>query len=128
MHDDAVDDAEREAARDAARDEAALLREAAEAERNQRMRERGRQVGGVPGAVVAGLMIALRDIYDAAPKRDAGVPMLEAPGEPHDVDRDGMEFTADDVGGVDDVTVDALERRPPVVPASRRRRARRRLF
>ncbi len=71
-------------------EEAALLRDAAKAERYQTMRERGRQIGGVPGAMVAGLMIALRDIYDPPPKRDDGIPMVEAPGDPHDVDRDGM--------------------------------------
>ena len=49
--------------------EAALLRDAAKAQRYQEMRERGRQIGGVPGAMVAGLMIALRDIYDPPPKR-----------------------------------------------------------
>ena len=59
------------------------------------MRDRGRQIGGVPGAIVAGLMIALRDIYDPPPKRDDGIPMVEAPGEPHDVDRDGMALAAD---------------------------------
>jgi hypothetical protein len=105
--------------------EAALLRDAAKAERYQAMRERGRQIGGVPGAVVAGLMIALRDIYDPPPKRDDGIPMVEAPGDPHDVDRDGMDLAAADIGGSDDVTVAALERRAPIV-AGRRRRPRRR--
>jgi hypothetical protein len=105
--------------------EAALLRDAAKAERYQAMRERGRQIGGVPGAVVAGLMIALRDIYDPPPKRDDGILMVEAPGDPHDVDRDGMDLAAADIGGSDDVTVAALERRAPIV-AGRRRRPRRR--
>jgi hypothetical protein len=105
--------------------EAALLRDAAKAERYQAMRERGRQIGGVPGAVVAGLMIALRDIYDPPPKRDDGIPMVEAPGDPHDVDRDGMDLAAADIGGSDDVTVAALERRATIV-AGRRRRPRRR--
>ena len=105
--------------------EAALWRDAVKAERYQAMRERGRQIGGVPGAMVAGLMIALRDIYDAPPKRDDGIPMVEAPGDPHDVDRDGMALAATDIGGSDDVTVAALERRPPII-ARRRGRARRR--
>ncbi len=102
--------------------EAALMRDAAKAERYQAMRERGRQIGGVPGAMVAGLMIALRDIYDPPPKRDDGIPMVEAPGDPHDVDRDGMDLAAADIGGRDDVTVAALERRPPIVGAARRKR------
>ena len=82
------------------------------------MRERGRQIGGVPGAMVAGLMIALRDIYDPPPKRDDGIPMVEAPGDPHDVDREGMDFAAGEIGGSDDVTVAALERRAPIVGGS----------
>ena len=73
--------------------EAALLRDAAKAERYQTMRQRGRQIGGVPGAIVAGLMVALRDIYEA-PKRDNGDVVVDAPSEPHDVDRDGMAFAA----------------------------------
>jgi hypothetical protein len=105
-------------------DEAALLRDAAKAERYQTMRERGRQIGGVPGAIVAGLMVALRDIYEA-PKRDNGDVVVDAPSEPHDVDREGIAFTATDIGGIQDVTVVALERRPLIV-SGRRRRARRR--
>ncbi len=89
------------------------------------MRERGRQIGGVPGAMIAGLMIALRDIYEPPPKRDDGIPMVEAPGDPHDVDRDGMDLAAADIGGGDDVTVAALERRPPIVGARGGRRSRR---
>ena len=106
--------------------ELALLRDAAKAERYQAMRERGRQIGGVPGAMMAGLMIALRDIYDPPPKRDDGIPMVEAPGDPHDVDREGMDFAAGDIGGADDVTVAALERRAPIVGGRRKRRIRRR--
>jgi hypothetical protein len=105
--------------------EIALLRDAAKAERYQAMRDRGRQIGGVPGAMVAGLMIALRDIYDPPPKRDDGIPMVEVPGDPHDVDRDGMDLAAADIGGSDDVTVAALERRPPIVGAPGTRRKRR---
>ncbi len=97
-------------------EEAALLRDAAKAERYQTMRDRGRQIGGVPGAIVAGLMVALRDIYES-PKRDVGVPMVEVPGEPHDVDRDGMALSAADIGGGDDVT----RRRSRAAPTDRRR-------
>jgi hypothetical protein len=106
--------------------ELALLRDAAKAERYQAMRERGRQIGGVPGAMMAGLMIALRDIYDPPPRRDDGIPMVEAPGDPHDLDREGMDFTAADLGGADDVSVAALERRPPIVATGRRKRRLRR--
>ena len=104
--------------------EAALLREIAKAERYQSMRERGRQVGGVPGAIVAGFMIALRDIYES-PKRDNGDVVVDAPSEPHDVDRDGIMFTAADIGGSDDVSIGAMAPRPPIA-SGRRRRSRRR--
>jgi hypothetical protein len=108
-------------------DEAALLRDAAKAERYQTMRERGRQIGGVPGAIVAGLMVALRDIYES-PKRDNGDVVVDAPSEPHDVDRDGLALAASDIGGADDVAIAAMERRPPVTAGGghQRRRARRR--
>ena len=72
-------------------DEEALMRDAAIAERNRSMRERGRQIGGTPGAVMAGMMIALRDIYES-PKRDNGSVVVDSPSEPHDVDRDGLEL------------------------------------
>ena len=117
---DAIDDSDRPSA-----DEVALLRDAAKAERYQSMRARGRQIGGVPGAIVAGLMVALRDIYES-PKRDNGEVVVDAPSEPHDVDRDGMAFAAADIGGDDDVTIGALAPRPPI--ASVRRRSRRRWF
>ena len=103
-------------------EEQALIRDAAIAERNRSMRERGRQIGGVPGAVVAGMMIALRDIYEV-PKRDDGSVVVDSPSEPHDVDRDGLDFDAADLGGDADVTIDAQLRRPPVV-ARRRGRSR----
>src|SRR4029453_5083684 len=105
-------------------DEAELLRDAAKAERYQTMRQRGRQIAGVPGAIVAGLMVALRDIYEA-PKRDNGDVVVDSPSEPHAVDGDGMAFPAADIGGTDDVTIGALAPRPPVV-SGRRRRSRRR--
>jgi hypothetical protein len=105
-------------------DELAWLRDAAKAERYQSMRARGRQIGGVPGAIVAGLMVALRDIYEA-PKRDNGDVVVDAPSEPHDVDRDGMTLAAADIGGSDDVSVGALAPRLPIT-SSRRRRSRRR--
>jgi hypothetical protein len=102
------------------RDEAALMRDAAIAERNRSMRDRGRQIGGVPGAVVAGVMIALRDIYET-PKRDDGSVVVDSPSEPHDLDRDGLDLAADEIGADNDVTIVPLERRPPVVRRSRRR-------
>ena len=101
-------------------DEEALLRDAAIAERNQSMRERGRQIAGMPGAVMAGMMIALRDIYEV-PKRDNGSVVVDSPSEPHDVDRDGLDFDAAEVGGNADVAIDAQLRRPPIVARRRGR-------
>lgn len=104
-------------------DEEALIRDAAIAERNRSMRERGRQIGGTPGAVMAGMMIALRDIYES-PKRDNGSVVVDSPSEPHDVDRDGVELTADEIGSDIDVTIAAQDARAPIV-ARRRSRWRR---
>lgn len=101
-------------------DEEALIRDAAIAERNRSMRDRGRQIGGTPGAVMAGMMIALRDIYES-PKRDNGSVVVDSPSEPHDVDRDGLEFEAGDVGSDADITIAAQESRPPIVSRGRRR-------
>jgi hypothetical protein len=103
-------------------EEIALLRDAEKAARYQTMRDRGRRIGGVPGAIVAGVMVALRDIYDT-PKRENGDVVVDAPSEPHDVDRDGMNFAAAEIGSSDDVAVTALERRAPLL--GRRRRPRR---
>ena len=101
-------------------DEEALLRDAAIAERNRSMRERGRQIGGTPGAVMAGLMIALRDIYES-PKRDNGSVVVDSPSEPHNVDRDGLDLDAADIGADADVTIAAQVRRPPLVARRRSR-------
>jgi hypothetical protein len=101
-------------------DEAALMRDAYLAERNRSMRERGRQIGGVPGAMVAGLMIALRDIYES-PKRDNGSVVVDSPSEPHDVDRDGLDLMAAEVGADADITIAAQVRRPPILGSARRR-------
>lgn len=97
-----------------------LVREAAIAERNASMRERGRKIGGTPGAVMAGMMIALRDIVEAPP-RDPGSVVVDSPTEPVDVDRDGVELGADDVGGADRVFIEAQERRAPIVGRRRSR-------
>lgn len=97
-----------------------LMRDAAVAERNASMRARGRQIGGTPGAVMAGMMIALRDIVEAPP-RDTGTVVVDAPTEPVDVDRDGVELDADEVGGTDGVFIAAQERRLPVVGRRRSR-------
>jgi hypothetical protein len=126
--DDEVDevDADEEQRRAAAVAEAErrLLADANEVARDNAMRDRGRKIGGAAGAALAGAMIAIRDIYEGKPKRDDGQVVVDAPSEPHDVDRDGVTLPAEEVGGLDDVAVPAQPRRPPVV--SGRRRSRRR--
>ena len=97
--------------------ELAALHDARLAERNRSMRDRGRRIGGAPGAVVAGMMIAFRDIYEHPP-RDEGSVVVDAPTEPHDVDRDGVELTADDIGGLDDIVIPAQPSRPPLTKAT----------
>jgi hypothetical protein len=99
------------------------VRAAEKAGRDRSMIAHGRRIGGVPGAAIAGAMIALRDIYEG-PKRDDGVVVVDAPSEPHDVDRDGMELAHDEIGGSLDVSAPAQPRRPPVVAQRRRSRSR----
>jgi hypothetical protein len=103
--------------------DARVVGEAIKAERDRSSIEQGRRIGGLPGAMVAGAMIALRDIYES-PKRDDGQVVVDAPSEPHNVDRDGVELAAEEIGGPDDVAVPAQPRLDPVV--SSRRRSRRR--
>ena len=44
--------------------------------------------------------------------------VVDAPSEPHDVDRDGVELAADDIGGLDDVVIPAQPSRPPLTKAT----------
>jgi hypothetical protein len=103
--------------------DARVVGEAIKAERDRSSIEQGRRIGGLPGAMAAGAMIALRDIYES-PKRDDGQVVVDAPSEPHNVDRDGVQLGAEEIGGADDVAVPAQPRLDPVV--SSRRRSRRR--
>jgi hypothetical protein len=115
------DDAERiDALADADRERVMAANQLA---RDRSMIAAGRRIGGVPGAIVAGAMIAIRDVYEG-PKRDDGSVVVDSPSEPHDVDRDGVTLTSDEIGGAQDLTVPAQPRREPVVArrASRRRR------
>jgi hypothetical protein len=104
-------------------EEVEALKAAVKADRDRSSIEQGRRIGGLPGAMMAGAMIALRDIYEG-PKRDDGQVVVDAPSEPGDVDRDGVELKAQEIGGSDDVAVPAQPRRPPVVAARRRSRRR----
>jgi hypothetical protein len=97
------------------------VEEANKASRDRSMIEQGRRIGGLPGAIVAGAMIAIRDVYEG-PKRDDGQVVVDAPSEPHDVDRDGVTLAAEEIGGPDDVAVPAQPRRDPIVSPRRRSR------
>jgi hypothetical protein len=71
--------------------------------------EAGRRKGGVAGAAMAGAMLALRDIYEGPTKEEIPIE-VEASGEPHNLDRDGVNLTVDGV----DVSAPALERKAPL--------------
>lgn len=61
------------------------------------MIEAGRRKGGVLGAAAAGAMLGLRDVYEGPPKEDTIVEIAESPGEPGDIDTDGIEVSVGDV-------------------------------
>jgi hypothetical protein len=105
-------------------EEIEAVAEAVKAERDRSSIEQGRRIGGLPGAMVAGALLALRDIYES-PKRDDGQVVVDAPSEPHDVHRDGVTLGAAEIGGVDDVAVPAQPRQAPVLSSRRRSRRRR---
>jgi hypothetical protein len=80
--------------------------------------EAGRRKGGMAGAAMAGAMLALRDIYEGPTKEEIPIE-VEASGEPHNVDKDGVDLTVDGI----DVSSPALERKDPL-PAPKARRSR----
>ena len=80
--------------------------------------EDGRRKGGVAGAAMAGAMLALRDIYEGPTKEEIPIE-VQASGEPHDLDRDGVDLSVDGLG----VSAPPLERKDPLpVPRARRSR------
>ncbi len=91
----------------------AAVRAQNRATEDQAMRERGRKIGGAGGAALAGMMVAMRDIYERAPQ-DQGAVVVDSPSEPLDAHRDGMKFGADVVDGDNDVAIEAQDRRDPV--------------
>lgn len=78
-------------------DVVAIEAEEAAAARRLSMIEAGRRKGGLLGAAMAGAMIGLRDIYEGPPKDDEIVVVSEIPGEPGDIDLDGITGTVDDI-------------------------------
>jgi hypothetical protein len=59
--------------------------------------EAGRRKGGIAGAAMAGAMFAVREIYEGPAKDRETVEVAEAPGEPGDIDIDGIRVTVDDL-------------------------------
>jgi len=78
-------------------DVAAIVEEERIAARRLSAIEAGRRKAGLLGAAAAGAMIGLRDIYEGPPKEDEIVMVSESPGEPGDIDTDGIEVTVGDV-------------------------------
>ncbi|HUS43353.1 MAG TPA: hypothetical protein VMY16_11875 [Ilumatobacteraceae bacterium] len=78
-------------------DVAAIEAEEAAAARRLSMIEAGRRQGGLLGAVAAGAMMGLRDVYEGPPKDDDIVIVSEAPGDPEDIDVDGITGRVADV-------------------------------
>lgn len=78
-------------------DVARIEAEEAAAARRLSMIEAGRRKGGVLGAVAAGAMLGLRDVYEGPPKDDDIVIVSEAPGDPGDIDIDGITGRVADV-------------------------------
>jgi hypothetical protein len=91
------------------------------AARNRSMIEEGRRRAGAAGAMMAGAMIALRDIFEGPPK-DQGSVVVDSPSDPVDLDEDGVRFDREEVGGAHDIDVPAQPRRAPIVGRRKSRR------
>jgi hypothetical protein len=103
--------------------ERARVLAANELARNRSMVAEGRRKAGVAGAMMAGAMIALRDVYEG-PKKDDGQVVVDAPSDPVDLDDDGVTLEAEEVGGAHDINVPPQPRRAPIVPGRRTSRRR----
>ena len=76
---------------------ARLFEEERAAQQRLSMIEAGRRKGGLLGAAAAGAMIGIRDVYEGPPKEDDIVIVSEAPGDPEDIDIDGITGRVADV-------------------------------
>lgn len=76
---------------------------------------------GTGGSIVAAIGIGIDEAVFGKPKRDQGAVVVDAPGEPGDLDRDGITMT---VNAATAVTVPAQPPRPPLPPVKVRRRRR----
>jgi hypothetical protein len=59
--------------------------------------EAGRRKGGAVGAGLAGAMLAVSEIYQGPVREDEIVAVSEHPGEPGDIDSDGIDITVGEV-------------------------------
>ena len=73
-------------------DVAAIIAEEAAAARRKAAIEAGRRRAGTTGAVMAGIMLAISDIYEPS-NRDEVAVVSEASGEPGDIHTDGIGLT-----------------------------------
>lgn len=73
---------------------------------------------GAAGAVIAAGMFAFEQFFGRKPKEEAPV-VVDAPSEPHDIDRDGIILSVDDDT---DIVAPALPRTPPVEPPKKSKR------
>ncbi len=86
---------------------------------NATMIKRARQHGGIGGAIIAGAMIAMRDILEGPPKEPSAV-VVDAASEPGDIDADGISVKVASTL----VVSPPLPPLPVRTPAPRRRRRR----
>lgn len=110
-----IDDVAGDLARDAAYDEMIDAHEERLAVARASAIAAGRRKAGLAGAAMAGAMLAVSDIVEG-PKKDDVPVTVEASGDPHDLERDGVDLAVGEV----DVHAPALERMDPVVPTKRR--------
>lgn len=59
--------------------------------------EAGRRKGGAAGAGLAGAMLAVSEIYQGPVREDEIVAVSEHPGEPADIDKDGIDVRVGEV-------------------------------
>lgn len=76
---------------------------------------------GTGGAIIAAIGLGIDEAIFGKPKRDQGSVVVDAPGEPGDVDRDGISMEVDEVTSVE---VQAQAPMAPL-PSPKRHRGRR---
>lgn len=98
------------------------VREANALARERAIIASARRRAGTAGAVAAAIGVAIQRVLEPQ-KRHEAAEIQVLPSEPEDLDADGIELTVDDIGGLHDVGVPPMPRRPVV---EGRRRSRRR--